>query len=133
FSGVASKDFTAASAGPPPLPRTLPRRGSFFGSSRFTGECGPDLQEEVVRVAVAVGHSLDDLDAVVHAFQNTGVEAMTGAGDDAVNVLFEFSCERNDRCQAAVHGHPEPLVPAPFCGVGTGRVPQRLELLFQQV
>src|SRR5690606_2535796 len=45
----------------------------FFGSSRFPGEGSLDFQEEVLRVAEAVGHALDHLDAVVHALENAGV------------------------------------------------------------
>ena len=41
-----------------------------IGSSRFTGEGGLDLEEEVVVIAEAVGHALEDLDLVVHALQH---------------------------------------------------------------
>ena len=44
-----------------------------LGSSHFAGKRGTDLQEEVRRVAVPVGHPLDDLDSVVHTFQHAGV------------------------------------------------------------
>ena len=43
---------------------------SFFGSSRNSGESGPDFEEEVGVVAVAVGHALDDLDTVVDALED---------------------------------------------------------------
>ena len=42
----------------------------FFGSSRFSGKCILDLQEEVCRVPEAVSHPLDDFDLIVHTFQN---------------------------------------------------------------
>lgn len=31
-------------------------RGLFLGSSHFAGKCGADLQEEVRRVALSIGH-----------------------------------------------------------------------------
>src|SRR5690606_8094256 len=99
------------------------------GSSRFTGERGSDFEEEVVGVAVAVGHALDDLDAVVDAFEDAGIEAVTGAGDDAVSVLFQPARKGDHRRDAAVEGHAIPLVPATFGGTRTGGVPQRLQLL----
>jgi len=34
-------------------------------------------------VAESVGHSLDDLDLVVEAFEQAGVERPSGMGDDA--------------------------------------------------
>jgi hypothetical protein len=40
------------------------------GSSRFAGKRILDFQEEVGCVAKSVGHALDDLDAVVDAFQD---------------------------------------------------------------
>ena len=54
--------------------RTWPPAGGFvFGSSRMSGERGPDLEEEMVGIAVAVGDALDDLDAVVDAFERACV------------------------------------------------------------
>ena len=41
-----------------------------LGSSRFSGKCILDLQEEVCRVPEAVSHPLDDFDLIVHTFQN---------------------------------------------------------------
>ena len=46
------------------------RREELFGSSRFTGEGGLDLEEEVVVITEAVGHAFEDLDLVVHALQH---------------------------------------------------------------
>lgn len=51
--------------------KALPQHLDFpqkSGSSRFTGKRGFDLQKEVSVIPVTVGHSLDDLDPVVHAF-----------------------------------------------------------------
>jgi transposase len=44
------------------------------GSSGIPGECGSDLEEEVLVVTEAVGHALDDLDLVVDPFQQAGVQ-----------------------------------------------------------
>ena len=52
----------------------------------MSGESGADLEEEVLLVAVAVGHALDDLDAVVHALDEAGVQAIAGMADDAVQI-----------------------------------------------
>ena len=52
------------------------------GSSPNTGEGGSNLEEEVVGIAETAGHSLDDLDLVVDAFQEAGVQrppAVSGA------------------------------------------------------
>src|SRR5690606_42012327 len=89
--------------------------GLFLGSSRFTGERGSDFEEEVVGVAVAVGHALDDLDAVVDAFEDAGIKAVTGAGDDAVSVLFQPASKGDNRRDAAVVGHVIHPVPASLC------------------
>jgi hypothetical protein len=40
----------------------------------FPGDGGLDFQEEVVRVPKAIGHALDDLDAVVNALEDAGTE-----------------------------------------------------------
>jgi len=45
--------------------------GSFFGSSTISG-CRPGLQEEVMVITEAMGHSIDDLDPVVDAFHQIG-------------------------------------------------------------
>src|SRR5690606_287096 len=60
------------------IPRRCGKTPFKKGSSRFTGERGSDFEEEVVGVAVAVGHALDDLDAVVDAFEDAGIKAVTG-------------------------------------------------------
>ena len=57
-----------------------------FGSSRIPGERSLDLEEEVGRVAEAVGHALDHFDAVIDAFEQAGVHWVDGAGQDAAQV-----------------------------------------------
>ena len=58
----------------------------FLGSSRDSGESGLYFHEEVFIVAVSVGHSLDDLDLVVEAFEKTCIDAPPGVRDDALPV-----------------------------------------------
>jgi len=53
----------------------LPR---FFGSSLITGEGGADFEEEVLIVAESVCHLLDDLDLVVDALEQAGVQRPFG-------------------------------------------------------
>src|SRR5690606_24059722 len=83
------------------------------GSSRFTGKGGLDLEEEVVAVSVAVGGALDDLDAVVHPLEDTRVQGVKRAGEDAVEVGLEALGEGDQRLEPAVDGHAVPLLPAP--------------------
>ena len=59
---------------------------SFFGSSRKSGKGGFDFEEEVFVIAEPIGHAFDDLDSVVHAFKDDGVEMVSSACDDAVDV-----------------------------------------------
>src|SRR5690606_23010680 len=63
------------------------------GSSRFPGEGSLDFQEEVLRVAEAVGHALDHLDAVVHALENAGVHVELRTGQDASSVSAQVAGE----------------------------------------
>lgn len=56
------------------------------GSSRNAGKSGFDLQEEVAVIPVAVGHAFDDLDTIVDALQQAGIQVMGGTGDNAVYV-----------------------------------------------
>lgn len=42
----------------------------FFASSHLPGSASLDLQEEIGCVSKAVGHALDDLDAVIDAFED---------------------------------------------------------------
>src|SRR5690606_28575937 len=70
-----------------------PPRGHKKGSSCFPGEGSLDFQEEVLRVAEAVGHALDHLDAVVHALENAGVHAELRTGQDASGVSAQVAGE----------------------------------------
>jgi hypothetical protein len=45
-----------------------------IGSSGNSGESCSDFEEEVFFVSETVGHSLDDLDLVVDAFEDAGVK-----------------------------------------------------------
>lgn len=46
------------------------------GSSSFTGEGMLNLEEEVFGISEAVCISFDDLDFVIHAFEDARIEAM---------------------------------------------------------
>ncbi|AMD44712.1 linear amide C-N hydrolase, choloylglycine hydrolase family protein [Bordetella holmesii CDC-H635-BH] len=61
---------------------------NIFGSSRNTGECRPDLEEEVLLIAVAVGAALDDFDGVVDALDDAGVEPVATARQNPVQIGF---------------------------------------------
>lgn len=61
-----------------------------LGSSRISGECGLDLQEEVFSVAISVGHALDEFDAVVDTLQQTCVHGPAHTGEYAAPVLAEL-------------------------------------------
>ncbi len=63
--------------------KPLRRKRLFLGSSRITGECGADFEEEVFLVAVPVSTTLDDLDGVVDALDNAGIEWVSTAREDA--------------------------------------------------
>ena len=103
------------------------------GSSRITGKSGFDLQEKVVAVPVAIGHALDDLDAVVHALQHAGVEAIGGTGDDALGIGLQKPSEADQRRQATRLSHVEPSCPTPPGGPLGAGVPELLELVLHQI
>ena len=103
------------------------------GSSRVTGKGGFDLEEEVVAVPVVIGHALDDLDTVVHAFQHAGVEPIDGAGDDALGVGLQARGEADQRREAACLSHVEPSCPTPPGGPLGAGVPELLELTLHQI
>src|SRR5690606_32636699 len=90
------------------------------GSSRFSGEGGPDLHEEEIGVAVAKGHPLDHLDAVVDALKLAGVHGPSYASQDAAPVATQGAGKADQGGDAAVGGHRMPGLPpsTPLPGVG---------------
>ena len=62
--------------------------GQFIGSSRITGERGADFEEEVFLVAVSVSSTFDDLDGVVDALDDAGIQRRVA--------------QRNDLCQLSI-------------------------------
>ncbi len=56
-----------------------------FGSSAISGKGVANLEEEVVLVTIAVGHSLDHFDLVVHALKQAGMQGVLAVGQDAVD------------------------------------------------
>lgn len=86
------------------------------GLSGDSGEGDSDLEKEVGVVAEAVGHALDDLDLVVGAFEQAGVERPGGVGQDARQVRLEAAGEGRQRLGAAGCGAAEPVAPSLFGG-----------------
>src|SRR5690606_19344294 len=82
------------------------------GSSRNTGECGTDFEEEIFLVAVAIGPALDDLDGVVDAFDDAGVQGVTASGHDAVQVVLKAPGEGLQGINAALMGLVAPVLPS---------------------
>lgn len=83
-----------------------------FGSSRITGERGANLEEEVFVVAVPVSSTLDDLDGVVDAFNDAGIEWMAAASHDAVPVALQTLGELLQGRDPTLLSLLEPLFPS---------------------
>ena len=60
--------------------------GLFLGSSRPAGKGGPGFQQGTGRVAIGVGHSQDDFDSVVNAFQDAGIESVKGQAESGRSI-----------------------------------------------
>src|SRR5512146_2955465 len=69
----------------------------FGGSTRNSGKCRADLEEEVGIVAIAVGHALQDLDLVVHTLEQPGVERIPAVIDDVGVPLLELTRKAHQR------------------------------------
>ncbi|EJC63164.1 transposase, IS21 family protein [Alcaligenes faecalis subsp. faecalis NCIB 8687] len=54
----------------------------------ITGESGADVEEEELMDSVSVGTPLNELDGVVEALNDTGVEAMSACGQNAMQIAF---------------------------------------------
>ena len=46
-------------------------------------ERSPGLEEKVLIISIAIGHSLDYFDLVVHSFDDTGVKVPLAMADDS--------------------------------------------------
>jgi len=90
------------------------------GSSPNSGEGSADLQEEVVVVAEAIGHALDDLDLVVDALDEVGAQREAAVRQDAGQVGLEIDGESLERLDATASGLGVPAAPS-SCGVAVGR------------
>ena len=82
-----------------------------FSSSHFAGKCSTDLEEEVGVIAIAVGHALDDLDAVVDAFDDARVHRPADPAEDAAPVGTQALGEVHQGRDAAFPGMAQPLRP----------------------
>ena len=86
--------------------------GSFIiSSSHFAGKCSTDLEEEVVRVAVSIGHPLNDFDPVVHALQHAGVQPVEGTGNDTLHIWLQLLGKSYQSINSATEGHAGPFPP----------------------
>ncbi len=105
----------------------------FLGSSRDTGEGGADLEEEIFLVAVPVSPTLDDLDGVVDALDDAGVERVSAASHDAVPVGLQPLGKRLQGGDAALLGLLDPLLPG---RLGRNRItmePEPFQFVAQQI
>ncbi len=85
--------------------------GLFLSSSHFAGKCSTDLEEEVVRVAVSIGHPLNDFDPVVHALQHAGVQPVEGTGNDTLHIWLQLLGKSYQSINSATEGHAGPFPP----------------------
>ena len=83
------------------------------GSSSLSGEGGADFEKEVLVVAEAVGHPLEDFDLVVDSFEEAGVQRPTAMGDDVSKMGFEIASELLQGFDAAADRARVPLFPEP--------------------
>src|SRR3954471_14978249 len=103
------------------------------GSSPISGECGPDLQEEIGVVTEAIGHPLDDFDPVVDALNQVGAQGPVAMRQDAGHQRFEVAGELLERSDSAVRRTPEPLLPKALGVAVMAIAPESLQVVFHQV
>lgn len=60
-----------------------------MGSSPNSGKSSSDFEEEVFMIPEAVGHAFDDLDLVVDAFEQAGMQRVAAMSYDARQVRFQ--------------------------------------------
>lgn len=104
--------------------------GEKIGSSPISGERCPELEEEVVVIAEAVGPALDDFDLVVDALDQVGPQGPSAVREDAWQVAFEVASKCLGRLDAASHGPVIPLLPESLGVAAMPVVPQRLRSPF---
>src|SRR5690606_26659471 len=120
-------------AQPPPgrdgAHQLMPPGAEKKGSSPNSGEGSADLEEEILLVAIAVSPALDDLDGVVDALDDAGVEWMPTAGQDSVHVRTEALREQGQGGHAAASRLLEPVLPSSPRPALTAVEPQAFELV----
>ena len=89
-----------------------------FGSSSITGESGSDIEEEVVIVSESICHTLDDLDLVIDAFEETGVQRPAAGSEDTVEIWLQALCEGIQGRDGAFGRPCEPRPPGGAGGLG---------------
>src|SRR5437016_14588963 len=95
----SGEDYTAGCGGPKK------------GSSPNSGECCPNLEEEVIVVAKAIGHALDDLDIVVDVLEHAGIERIAAVGQYTGQVQAQTPGKRLQRGDAAADRAAIPVGP----------------------
>src|SRR5207244_12432622 len=103
------------------------------GSSPNSGECCPNLEEEVIVVAKAIGHALDDLDLVVDTLEQAGIERIAAVGQYTGQVQAQSPGKRLQRGDAATDRAARPARPEASGVALVPIVPQRLQIILQDI
>lgn len=107
-----------------------------YGSSGIFGnprKRGHDLQEEVAIVSIPIAHALEDLDLVVDALEQAGVERVATVGEDAGQPLLELAGESLQGFNAATDGTLVPCGEEAGSRAGVEIVPHVLEVVLQHI
>lgn len=72
--------------------------------SVLAGKATSEIDEEIFSIAVIIGHAFDELDFVVDAFEDVGIELVTGAGAQPSRTFPLASPDAP--CCRAHHGSP---------------------------
>src|SRR6266542_3683884 len=109
------------------------RTFAYPGSSRISGKRRADFEKEVRVVAKAVGHALEDLDLVVDAFKDAGVQRKPAMSEHPGQLPAQPPRERDQRRDATAHGPAIPLLPRAPGGADICIAPERLEPVLEHV
>src|ERR1051325_8617187 len=103
------------------------------GSSRNTGKCGANAQEEVRVIPVAVRHALEDFDFVVDPFDEGGAQGMAAVVEDAVEIRGEVPSKSLQGLEAAPHRPAVPMPPEATSRRRSSIAPELFEVVLQYV
>ena len=96
-------------------------------------ECSSYLEKEVFKVVEPEGHALDDLDLVIDAFEEAGMDGVFTMGENAGEMVREFAGELLEGVDARVHRSPPPILEPLEHPPRTTVTPQLLEVVFEHV